>query len=83
MEKRKATIEKGAVLKINTGGYENVEISQSIEVEVEFADATELRKKSDAVTSELLACLKSDAEQTLKETNRRRVVNGQPAELWQ
>jgi hypothetical protein len=82
MEKRKATIEKGATLKINTGGFENLEIFQSIKCEVEFSDGAELRRKSDALMRQVIDLLKTDAEEALKRTNRKRVVGNQAVELW-
>jgi hypothetical protein len=82
VEKRRAMIEKAATIKINTGSFENLEIFESVKIEIDFADAEELRRKDDALTRQVVALLKGTAERTLKETNRKRFIGNQAVELW-
>ena len=81
-EKRKVTIKKTAAIIVNTGGYENLSVSQTLESEIEFSNIDELKQKDKNLTLVLDMLLKKTAEETLKQTGRQRIVNGQPAELW-
>jgi hypothetical protein len=80
--KKKVVIKKTAAIIVNTGGYENLSVSQTIEAEIEYDGIEELKKKDGNLTLVLDILLKKSTEETLKQTNRKRVIGNQPVELW-
>ena len=80
--KKKIVIQQSATVKVNTGNYENIEVTESIEAEVEYENTDELKKKGAGMASALAMLLKSSTEKMLQETNRKRVVCGKETELW-
>jgi hypothetical protein len=79
---RKINIEKSAGLKIRTGNYETVEVSESIRTDIEFESVDELKKKDEALTSLLVSLLRKTAEDVMGGTSKHRIVGTQAVELW-
>ena len=79
---RKITISKSAGLKVRTGNYESVEVSEAISMDIEFDSSDELKKKDEALTSLLVSLLKKSADDVMAGTGRWRIVGSQAVELW-
>jgi len=83
---RKATIEKSAFLKINTGNFESVDVHMAVKEEIEFETPQELVEKTKKLDNMLIALLKNEAEASLTQMGRHRImkINGveTPVELW-
>lgn len=66
-EKRKTVITKAISRKIQTAKYENIQISVSVEEEIDWANLDEKNKKHQAVTKVLLNDYKQTEKDVLKE----------------
>lgn len=80
---RTAKISSAVSMKINTGNYETIEVSKSIETEVQFEKTEELTEKSKGMDKMALIMLKEDAELVCAQLNRRRhkKVNGKDVQI--
>lgn len=83
---RKVTVEKTAFLKINTGNFESVDVSMAVKEEIEFETSEDLIEKTKKLDNMLIALLKKEAEASLTQMGRSRImkINGveTPVELW-
>jgi len=71
---RTAKISSYSTIKINTGNYEILEVSKSIETEVTYEKPEELSAKSVALDKMLAAMLREEAEYMMKNLGRKRIV---------
>jgi hypothetical protein len=71
---RTAKISTLVSIKINTGNYETLEVSKSIETEVTFDKPEELTEKSKGLDRTAASMLKDEAEYICTQLGRRRVV---------
>ena len=79
---RKISVEKSAGLKIRTGNYETIEVSESVRMDIEFESVDELKKKDEVLTSLLVSLLRKTAEDVMSGTSKHRIVGNQAVELW-
>lgn len=68
-EKRKTVITKAISRKIQTAKYENIQISVSVQEEIDWDNLDEKTKKHQAVTKVLLNDYKQTEKDVLKELN--------------
>ena len=71
-------------VKINTGNYETVDVSKTIEVEFEVGSSKDVPVKSAKVAETVTRMLKTEVEATLKSMGRQRYDSktGKQIELW-
>ena len=83
----KTRLTASATMRFNTGNYEWLDVSKSMDLEVEFSDPEELARKSAKLDKLVIALIKAEAEAVMKETNRKRcvLINGKttPIDLWE
>jgi len=71
---RTAKIVAAVSMKINTGNYETIEVTKSIETEVTFEKPEELVEKSKGMDKTVTALLKEEAEYVMTQLGRKRMV---------
>ena len=76
-----------ASMRFNTGNYEWIDVSKSMDLEVEFSNPEELAKKSAKLDKLVADLIKAEIEMLMRETNRTRcaLINGKttPIALWE
>lgn len=71
---RTAKIVAAVSMKINTGNYETIEVTKSIETEVTFEKPEELTEKSKGMDKTVTLLLKEEAEYAMTQLGRKRMV---------
>jgi len=71
-------------VKINTGNYETVDISKTVEVEFDVSSSKDVPAKSARISDTVTRMLKTEVEATLKSMGRQRYDSktGKQIELW-
>jgi len=67
---RESTITKMVEIKINTGNFTNITISNEYQEKIEWEDKKDRQQKEDAIMGLLLENLKKDVEKVLTFTGR-------------
>lgn len=82
VKKKTMSATKTISLKINTGNFETVDITQSISGDIEYATKDELMAKNNGMTRCCIELVKDSAEKTLEILGRHRMCNKTCVELW-
>ena len=83
----KTKLTASASMRFNTGNYEWIDVSKSMDLEIEFSSPEELAKISAKLDGRVIELIKAEIEMIMKETNRTRcaLINGKttPIALWE